>query len=77
MVSKSTIEQLSKYATVGFFGALINIAITSTLCAVFPTHLYVQFLGCNFDFWIAFNNGVGILVAFLFNFYWNKRWTFK
>lgn len=77
IISGKTRRQLAKYATVGFVGAVINISITTLLCGLFPIHFYVTIFGVNLDFWVAFFNGVGVLTAFLFNFYFNKKWTFK
>lgn len=69
--------QLLRYAFVGTIGALINMGVTTILHGLLDIH-YFLFLGpLKIDFFVAFFNGIGILLAFIFNFYYNKTWTFK
>lgn len=75
--NRETEIQLLRYAFVGFVGALINLGVTTLLVALWGQHYFIAFGPLQLDFFVTFFNGVGILLAFVFNFYWNKTWTFR
>jgi putative flippase GtrA len=79
MMKRDWIPQFGRYALVGVGGAFINIGVTTVLLALCHCHSYwmVPFLQLQIDLLVTVFNGIGILIAFLFNFYFNKTWTFR
>jgi putative flippase GtrA len=64
-------KRLIKFATVGFFGVIVNAIIYTML-------INVDFL--NFPIFyenITLSWGIGIIAAFIFNYFVNTFWTYR